>query len=163
VVDVASLFSLDDIYFAASSSFGIMLLSYSAGSCPLLVVVMPLVFIKALSIILQKVCAWNMLCEQPYFQRLGCLIDILLLLSCGSNILIIKTLILCGDFFNKKQLLFFFVTFALILSLFFYIYILSKERHSVEKLKLKHKIIRERPQLEQVLKKEKKKRLRMYI
>jgi amino acid permease len=111
----------------------------------------------------KSVYAWNMLCEQPYFQRLGCLIDILLLLSCGSNILIIKTLILCGDFFNKKQLLFFFVTFALILSLFFYIYILSKERHSVEKLKLKHKIIRERPQLEQVLKKEKKKRLRMYI
>jgi hypothetical protein len=64
-------------------------------------------------------------------------------------------------FFQQKTAPFFFVTFALILSLFFYIYILSKERHSVEKLKLKHKIIRERPQLEQVLKKEKKKRLRM--
>jgi hypothetical protein len=127
VVDVASLFSLDDIYFAASSSFGIMLLSYSAGSCPLLVVVMPLVFIKALSIILQKVCAWNMLCEQPYFQRLGCLIDILLLLSCGSNILIIKTLVFCGDFFNKKQLLFFCHFRINIVIVFLYIYPLKRK------------------------------------
>ena len=75
----------------------------------------------------KSVCAWNMLCEQPYFQRLGCLIDILLLLSCGSNILIIKTLILCGDFFNKKQLLFFCHFRINIVIVFFYIYPLKRK------------------------------------
>jgi membrane-bound acyltransferase YfiQ involved in biofilm formation len=67
-------------------------------------------------------------------------------------------------FFQQKTAPFFLGQFRInIVIVFLYIYILSKERHSVEKLKLKHKIIRERPQLEQVLKKEKKKRLRMYI
>jgi len=69
-----------------------------------------------------------MLCEQPYFQRLGCLIDILLLLSCGSNILIIKTLVLCGEFFNKKQLLFFFCQFRINIVIVFFIYISSEKK-----------------------------------